>query len=53
MRIDVLGVGFDDMTVEQAVEAMEAVLEKWEEGQQRLTVFLTWRGEPLEAQVGV
>lgn len=25
----------------------------WEEGQQRLTVFLTWRGEPLEAQVGV
>ena len=26
---------------------------RWEEGQQRLTVVLTWRGEPLEAQVGV
>lgn len=25
----------------------------WEESQQRLTVFLTWMGETLEARVGV
>ena len=25
----------------------------WEESQQRLTVFLQWKGEALEAQVGV